>query len=166
MSTLTLVMMGAAAVSTAAVAGLFYAFSTFVMRALARLDPRAGIAAMQSINVVVLNPLFFALFFGAGVVGIAASVCAVWEGASSSLRGGDLAAISGVAAYWLGCVGVTAACNVPWNDRLASVDASAAESEALWREYVHRWTRWNHVRTAMSFAASVAFTLAIAVRAR
>ena len=41
------------------VAGIFYAFSTIVMQALGRLRPREGIVAMQSINVVVINPLFF-----------------------------------------------------------------------------------------------------------
>jgi uncharacterized membrane protein len=46
------------------IAGLFFAFSSFVMTALSRLPPPAGISAMQSINVAVLNPVFFAAFFG------------------------------------------------------------------------------------------------------
>jgi len=32
------------------IAGVFFAFSAFVMKALARLPPAQGIAAMQSIN--------------------------------------------------------------------------------------------------------------------
>jgi uncharacterized membrane protein len=35
----------------ALIAGVFFAFSTFVMSALARLQPAMGIAAMQSINI-------------------------------------------------------------------------------------------------------------------
>ena len=46
-----------AALSCGLAAGVFYAFSSLVMRALARLPSSAGIAAMQSINVSVINPL-------------------------------------------------------------------------------------------------------------
>src|SRR4029077_7374945 len=53
-----------AALGCGLVAGVFFAFSTFVMKALARLPSDAGIAAMQSINVVVLNPWFMTAFLG------------------------------------------------------------------------------------------------------
>lgn len=46
------------------VAGVFFAFSTFVMSALARLQPAQGIAAMQSINITAINPLFMMAIFG------------------------------------------------------------------------------------------------------
>ena len=46
------------------VAGVLFAFSSFVMNALARLPAAQGIAAMQSINVVVINPLFITAFLG------------------------------------------------------------------------------------------------------
>lgn len=49
------------------IAGSFYAFSTFVMQALAQLPPSAGIAAMQSINIVVINGLFLGAFFGTAI---------------------------------------------------------------------------------------------------
>ena len=52
----------------ATVGGVFFAFSTFVMRALAQLPPAQGIAAMQRINVVVLNPLFLGTFMGTAVL--------------------------------------------------------------------------------------------------
>src|SRR5260221_582131 len=55
------------ALGTRLMAGLFFAFSSFVMAALGRLPPAGGIAAMQSINVAVLNPLFFAAFLGPAV---------------------------------------------------------------------------------------------------
>ena len=54
-----------AAISCGLAAGIFYAFSSLVMRALARISPPAGIAAMQSINVSVVNPWFIAAFFWA-----------------------------------------------------------------------------------------------------
>ena len=42
-----------AALGCGLIAGAFFAFSTFVMKVLARLPTSHGIAAMQSINVVV-----------------------------------------------------------------------------------------------------------------
>ena len=51
-----------AIVGSGLTAGVFYAFSTFVMAALARMPPEQGIAAMNSINVTVINPWFFAVF--------------------------------------------------------------------------------------------------------
>jgi uncharacterized membrane protein len=45
-------------------AGLFFAFSVSVMRAFAGLPSAAGVAAMQSINVAIINPMFLAAFFG------------------------------------------------------------------------------------------------------
>lgn len=57
-----------AALGCGLMAGLFFAFSTAVMEALARLPAAAGIAAMQSINVAILNPLFLATFLGTGAV--------------------------------------------------------------------------------------------------
>lgn len=46
------------------IAGIFFAFSNFVMKSLARLPASHGIATMQAINVDVLNRWFFAAFFG------------------------------------------------------------------------------------------------------
>jgi uncharacterized membrane protein len=45
------------------VAGVFFAFSTFVMPALARLQPDRGIVAMQSIGITAINPLFMLALF-------------------------------------------------------------------------------------------------------
>ena len=44
-----------AALGRALMAGTFFAFSAFVMCALGRLRPATGIAAMRSINVVVIR---------------------------------------------------------------------------------------------------------------
>lgn len=49
-------------------AGVFFAFSTFVMKALGALPPAQGIAAMQSINVAVINRWFMAAFFGTALL--------------------------------------------------------------------------------------------------
>ncbi|MGH7600945.1 MAG: hypothetical protein ACREOI_31695, partial [bacterium] len=53
-----------AALGCGLIAGVFFAFSAFVMKALSRLPPSEGIAAMQSINVAVINPVFLTVFLG------------------------------------------------------------------------------------------------------
>ena len=57
-----------AVLGSGVIAGFFFAFSVCVMRALERLPRDQGIAAMQAINVVVLNPWFFTAFFGTAAV--------------------------------------------------------------------------------------------------
>ena len=46
------------------VAGVFFAFSSFVMPALRRLTPERGIAAMQSINELAVTPAFMTALSG------------------------------------------------------------------------------------------------------
>jgi uncharacterized membrane protein len=53
-----------AALGCGLMAGTFFAFSVFVMRALGRLPGAHGIAAMQSINIAVVNPWFMTVFMG------------------------------------------------------------------------------------------------------
>ncbi len=58
MSAVTAYVAAAALLGSAVIGGVFFAFSSFVMKALARVPASAGIGAMQSINVVVLNASF------------------------------------------------------------------------------------------------------------
>jgi len=145
------------ALGSGLIAGVFFAFSAFVMRALVRLPPAQGIAAMQSINVVVLNPMFLGVFLGTAILCAIAVIAALLRrdapGCAFALAGGVL--------YLAGTFGGTIAFNVPWNDRLAAVapdDPAAAET---WRLYSGRWTAWNHVRTLAALAASASFTVAL-----
>ena len=56
------------ATSTALIAGLFYAYSCSVNIGLGKLSDEGYIAAMQSINREIQNPLFFASFMGTPVL--------------------------------------------------------------------------------------------------
>ena len=47
-----------AAIGSGIVAGVFFAFSSFVMAALGRISPTQAVAAMNSINVTAVNPGF------------------------------------------------------------------------------------------------------------
>ena len=93
-------------------AGLFFAFSASVMKALARLPSAEGIAAMQSINVAVLNPVFLAVFVGTAVVCLLVMVASLWRWHSP----GTIYVLVGSALYLVGTFSVTMVCNVPKND--------------------------------------------------
>src|SRR6202022_1471444 len=99
------------------IAGVFFAFSTFVMPALARLPPTQGLAAMQSINVPALNRWFMGALFGTG------GIC-LWLAVPSLRSWADPGAglgFGGSALYLVGAILVTIACNVPLNEALAAV---------------------------------------------
>ena len=147
----------AAVLGSGLVAGIFFAFSTFVMRALGRLPENQGIAAMKAINVTVLNPWFFLAFFGTGAVCLPVAFLALGSAAGTH-RAYLLAAC---ALYLLGCLLVTMAFNVPLNNRLASAKPDSSDAETLWAHYLSRWTLWNHVRTAASLAAAAFFAMAL-----
>ncbi len=146
----------ATALGCGLVAGVFFAFSSFVMPALKRLSPAQGVAAMQSINILAVTPAFMTALFGtaAACLGLAA-----WTVASSGVT--TTLVLAGCALYLVGTVGVTIACNVPLNDRLAKLHPQSAEAAGLWSRYLARWTAWNHVRTAASLAAASALTIAL-----
>lgn len=148
----------AAVLGCALMAGTFFAFSAFVMRALARLPPPQAIAAMQSINVAVLNPLFLTPFVGTALL------CAGL--ALFPLLGRPAPAspwlIAGGLLYVVGTFLVTIAFNVPRNERLAKLDPASPEAPRVWSGYLASWTAWNHVRTAGALAATAALTLALA----
>ena len=129
---------------TGTIGGVFFAFSTFVMRALHELPPHQGAAAMQRINVVVINPIFLGVFMGTTALGIACAVLAFlpWQAPRSPLL------LAAAFLYVVGTFFVTMAFNGPMNNRLARLDPSAPEAAAYWPIYVRDWSRWNHVRTA------------------
>lgn len=139
------------------VGGVFFAFSNFVMPALARIAPAEGIHAMQSINVTVLNRLFLGIFMGTGLLSLATIVGALltWNGA------GSLCAVLGGASYALGSVLVTMRGNVPLNNALMRITQADALGEATWSGYVRDWTRWNTVRTIACFIAMALFLVAL-----
>ena len=139
------------------VGGMLFVFSSSVMKALDRLPPAQGIAAMQSINVVVINPWFMGAFFGTAAVCVLVLVF-------SLLRWNEAEAVyllSGGLVYLIGTILVTMAFNVPRNDALASVDPESADGAKLWARYVPSWTAWNHLRTATALAAAVLLILSL-----
>ena len=146
-----------ALLGSALIGGVFFAFSNFVMKSLARITSAEGIAAMQSINIAVINPGFLGVFIGTAVL----SAIMLWLSLGSWTNPSSLFFIAGAVCYIIGTFLVTMFGNVPLNDQLAAVSSTAVESEELWSHYLNRWTLWNHVRTVGSVAAALFFTLGL-----
>jgi uncharacterized membrane protein len=147
----------AAAVASALVAGVMFAFSTSVMPALGRRPAPEGIGAMQAMNSAILNPAFGLAFGGAALLCAALAVTAPFtvDESDALLRG------VGAALYVVGTFGVTMAINVPMNVQLDAADAAAPEGTAVWRRYLRRWTAWNTLRTILGAAASALLVISL-----
>ena len=137
--------------------GVFFAFSSFVMPALKRLPTGGGIAAMQSINVLAVTPVFMTALFGtaAACLELIAWAAFSWGEQPTAL------VLAGGALYIVGTIGVTIAFNVPLNNRLATLHPQGSDAANRWEEYVTKWTAWNHVRVAAALAAAALLTIAL-----
>ena len=145
------------ALGSGLIAGVFFAFSSFVMEALGKLPPSQGIAAMQSINVVVINPLFLGVLFGTAALALFLGVGAIRHLADPRA----IWVVEGAGLYVIGTVLVTMVFNVPLNNALAAVDPASGEGATVWADYLRTWTNWNHVRGLAALAASGAFISAL-----
>ena len=145
-------------IGAATVGGVFFAFSAFVMKALSQLPARQGVAAMQRINVVVLSPLFLGIFLGTALLAVACVLASFlpWNAPRSPLL------LAAGLLYLGGSFLVTAAFNVPRNERLARLNPESPEATTHWVAYVREWTNWNHVRTAASVASAVCSAVSLA----
>ena len=160
MHTLVTGLLWFSAVGCGLLAGLYFAFSAFIMTALGRIDQAAGISAMNAINGVIVQSLFLPIFMGSTLTSLALAALALlrWDepGAAMWLAGGVL--------YGVGMFAVTMVFNVPLNNALAAVQPASSEAGALWARYLTDWTWWNHVRTVTSTLAFVLFIAAIAAK--
>ncbi len=146
----------AAAVGSGLIAGVFLAFSSFIMPALARTTSPHGAEAMQHINVTVFTGWMMGPFLGTGVLCLLLAAGSIWQTGLS-----DWLLLTGVALYLLGTIGVTAAFNVPLNETLAPMNLHDPATADYWQHYLSRWTLWNTVRTVASTLACLAFILSL-----
>lgn len=152
---LPLYSIAAAALCCWLVAGVFFAFSDFIMKSLDALPPEQAIPAMQKINILVYGSAFLVGLFAL----MAASVLfigfgAFWNGAGSGLL------IAAGLLYLVTVVGVTAFGNIPLNNQLAAADPASPRAPDIWSRYFDRWSAWNHLRTVGASVAAFLMTLA------
>lgn len=146
-----------AALGAGIMGGLFFIFSNTIMAAFGKLAPPNGIAAMNAINVTILNGLFLTAFMGTAALSVV--LVAGWF--LGWMPSGATLALAGSLVYLVGIIGVTMIFNVPMNNALAAVQPDSAQGAALWQDYLARWTMWNHVRTIAGIGASALFILAL-----
>ena len=153
-----LLLLHLAILAYALVAGVFLAFSDFIMRALALTGGSGGVEAMQVINREVFRWIFMVLFLGIA----AASLGVAGYGARHlGEPAGALILMAGLV-YLFGCFGVTVVCNVPMNEALAAMERSEPATRDYWLEtYVPRWTFWNSVRTGAATLAAALLLLGV-----
>jgi len=150
------------ALGSGLIAGVFFAFSTFVMGALGRLPAPQGIAAMQSINIVVINPWFLGAFVGTAATCALLVVAALFKWQEP----GAMLLLAGALLYFVGTFLVTMVFNVPLNDALAAVVPDSSAGASLWSRYLSTWTNWNHVRTIAALAGAALLTVSLCLQAR
>src|ERR1700754_4694440 len=99
----------------ALMAGLYFAFTTAVMPALARADDRTYVTSMQRIDTSILNPRFLTAFLGAFVVPVVAAFLHLGDDGRDRLPW----IIAGAVLYGI-TLAVTGGVNVPLNNQLAA----------------------------------------------
>src|SRR5262245_7353260 len=80
------------AIGCGLLAGLYFAFSTFIMSALGRIEQVQGVSAMNSINSTILTSLFMPFFYGTTLASLILSIFGLIHrgesGALAMLAGG------------------------------------------------------------------------------
>lgn len=141
-------------VLTAVLAGVFFGYAVSVIGALARLGDREYVRAMQQINIVIQNGLFFLTFMGP--VLLLPIVTYMARDAANPLQFYLLLAASII--YIGGSFILTIVGNVPYNERLARVNADTTEVSAARMRYEKPW---NTMHVARTLASVIAATLLI-----
>lgn len=130
------------------VAGVFLAFSDFVMDGLRHAAPDVGASAMQWINRRVYGSVFLVTFLGLGPVCLGLAVIS-WSSQ-------DFIVVAGALVYCAGVIGVTLLGNVPMNQRLDALSVP----QRYWPDYDKDWSRLNHIRTSAAAISGVLFMAA------
>lgn len=146
----------AAGLLSALVAGVFQAFSDFVMRGLLLAEPAGGIESMQQINRTVYRSFFLTSFFALVPVTAGLAAYGMWNLAGAAR--GLLLAAAGI--YLVSVFLVTVVGNVPMNEHLDGMAYGSAEAADYWRTYGRVWTYWNHLRTLGSTLTALCLILA------
>lgn len=153
------IILALATITTALVAGLFYAFAVSVNIAFATLPDAAYISATQAINIAIVNPAFLVGFLGAPVL----LIWAAWLHARPAFTRRSGYILAAAVIFIAGSFGVTVLANIPLNDQLAAFtteSASTAELHRMREAFAIPWNNWHLVRTFAGIAALVLMIMA------
>jgi len=139
-------------------AGLFFAWSVSVILGTKKVGDYTYLESMQSINREILNPLFFAVFFGSVITLFLSGILHYSDKAMFGLL------IASAMVYLIGTFGVTAFGNVPLNNELESLKISELHMSELkhFRSYYEsKWNRYHTIRTIANMVSFILLLLSI-----
>ena len=157
MMKMTTIILILTATSTALVAGLFYSYSCSVNIGLGKLPDEGYLAAMQSINRAILNPMFFATFIGTLLLLPASTWLQYYNGNSKCF----LFLLAATLIYAVGVFGVTIFGNVPLNEALDKFSLNSSSAEDIKRHREMFEIPWNRLHTIRTLANIVSLVLVI-----
>jgi len=159
-SSLFLFVCSLAVFASAMVAGVFLAFSDFVMKSLGATRPAGGIEAMQIINRKVFSTIFMGLLIGMAPL----SVLIVAYAYAFVDAPAHIWVLAGTILYMVGVIGVSFWFNIPMNKKLERMAFTSAETADYWSKiYVPRWSFWNYTRALSGALASSCYFAACLV---
>lgn len=146
MEVLRAVALIAATLTVGLMAGVFFLYAVAIMPGLGRAGDRTFVAAFQSIDRAIINPVFLSGFVGALLfTGLAAVLHLPAEG--RPVLPWTLAAFVLYLAGFL----LTVRINVPLNDQIkAAGDPDRIDVAAVRARLEAPWVRWNLVRTGLT----------------
>ncbi|MDQ6481296.1 anthrone oxygenase family protein [Dyadobacter sp. LHD-138] len=145
------------ALTTALIAGLFYAYACSVNPGLAQLADAEYIAAMKSINIAIVNPVFMFSFMGTLLLLPLSTFLQYQHGVSTRFW----FLLAATLVYVIGTFGVTVAGNVPLNETLAHFDLQSASPDVIARQRADFELPWNRLHTIRTAAGIVSLVLVI-----
>lgn len=145
-----------AAIGAGLSAGVYLAFSTFVMPGLRKQSPSSAISAMNSINKAApSSPLLMLMLFGTGIVSVLVMIAGIHRHDAATVW-----QIAGAVLYLLSVL-ILVGYHVPHNNQLMKVDPNSPGAGATWSHFYSAWMAWNHARTLTAFGGATSLVLAL-----
>lgn len=151
--------LGITAILTALIAGLFYAYSCSVNIGLAKLPDDQYIAAMQSINREIQNPVFFISFMGTLIM---LPICTFMNYKTGTMSNFWML-LAATILYCVGTFGVTIIGNIPLNETLDKFSLQAATIKEIANarsQFEMPWNKFHSIRTIASIMALILVIIA------
>ncbi|SEI39183.1 Uncharacterized membrane protein [Dyadobacter sp. SG02] len=143
------------ALASGLIAGLFYAYSCSVNPGLGALTDAGYLAAMQSINRAILNPVFFFSFIGTVLLLPLSTYQHFGTGSRFYLL------LGATLVYVIGTFGVTVVGNVPLNEALDKMNLTGASARELAAYRLRFEGPWNKLHAIRTYASVISFIMVI-----
>lgn len=155
------------AIASGLIGGLSLAFSTFIPRALAGIDRRAGAAAMVAMGTASERSVFAVLFYGATLSCIALVILIAPQWGAQFRAEGPIGwethgVVMGVLAYVFGVFFTTALSSRTMTKIFSRFQEDAWDE--YWQQFLSVWIIYNLMRTFGSLVAMVCFFAALIAR--